>query len=431
MGLFNGIFCTMQTLIQVLLLDSVHSILHPLMNYVGWSWLFFYAYISVAVIVLLNLVTAIIVDNAIAKSRKDERQALAEKESHKKRLLDQFRSLFELIDVDGDGLLTLHEFESAFDVPEVATKLKMLDFDPESLRELFHLLDNGDGSLSLEEFFEGISNMDGSAKAKDSFKLLKVTGTIQRSLQQLANDIQEDHEQILHHTPGCMVLPRTGSLRARSLKNGDSSVVSSPKRSARAMSARSARGEDPASLLPAGGRSPPSLMPAGGYPTSPFCKHECSVGIEDAVSPALGSLRRLPRPLATASKEPLTITRECSVGSEGDESPAMKATRRKQFLGHAISEGTTLTSNEVAEQVVMCNDKVDCLARSVSELQTSVATSVSDLHASVALVLQRLDRNEPCTPRIELGNAPRYDWAESMRHGRRVPSKEMAPVQDS
>merc|ERR1719162_1838409 len=186
------------------------------MKHIGWSWLFFYSYISIVVIVLLNLVTAIIVDNAMKNSQKDEQSALAEKKADKMRLLEQFRVLFEVMDADGDGQLTWQEFENAFEVPEVATKLQMLDFEPESCRELFHLLDHGDGSLSLEEFFEGITNMDGQARAKDTFTLLKVTSTLQKSLQQLANDVQEDHEQILQHVPGCAVISRQGSLRARS-----------------------------------------------------------------------------------------------------------------------------------------------------------------------------------------------------------------------
>jgi len=376
MGLFDGIFNTMQTLIQVLLLDSVHGFLRPLMQYVGWSWLFVYAYVSMAVIVLLNLVTAVIVDNAMKNSQKDEQHALADKENDKRRLLDQFRSLFESMDADGDGQLTWPEFEGAFEVPEVATKLKMLDFEPESCRELFHLLDRGDGSLSLEEFFGGMSSMDGNATAKDSFKLLKVTRVLQQSLQQLAYDVQEDHEQLLHHTPGCTAISRLGSLRARSHQNCDASAVTSPARSrGGGMSARS-RGDPPA-----------------GSPRSPFCERECNVGHDDGLSPALGQLRRLPRPLAA-------VTRECSVGSEGDVSPAMKATRRKLLgLATAGSDGLTDSAtlarvNEVAEQVVLCNSKVDSLVDSVSDLRSGFACSVADLQASMAKVLQRLDGSQ-------------------------------------
>jgi len=51
--------------------------------------------------------------------------------------------------------------------------------------ELFTLLDTGDGALTLGEFFEGIQGMEGPAKAKDSFKLLKLVEGMGRSLQEL------------------------------------------------------------------------------------------------------------------------------------------------------------------------------------------------------------------------------------------------------
>merc|ERR1719352_2060408 len=215
MDVCDGIFSMMHTLIQVLTLDSWNGIARPMMKHIGWSWMFFYAYISVAVIVLLNLVTAIIVDNAMANSRKDEEQELAQRQVEKQRHLQEFRTLFDTMDVDGDGQLTWQEFENAFEVPEVATKLKMLDFEPDSCRELFALLDTGDGALSLVEFFDGMSKMDGMAKAKDSFKQLKLTETLHRCLQRHSDDVLEDHEELSRNTPGCVARKRVGTLRHR------------------------------------------------------------------------------------------------------------------------------------------------------------------------------------------------------------------------
>lgn len=173
-GYFDGIFSTMYTMIQVMTLDSWNGIARPLQTYIGWSWVYFYAYISIAVIVLLNLVTAIIVDNALKSSKKDEEQLLQIKDQEKKKVIDQCRQLFEMMDRDGNGELTETEFDQAFEVPEVRTKLRMLNFEQEKCKELFRLLDSGDGVLSVTEFFEGIMKMDGPATARDSFKLLKL-----------------------------------------------------------------------------------------------------------------------------------------------------------------------------------------------------------------------------------------------------------------
>merc|ERR1719201_2479651 len=178
----DGIFTMMHTLVQVLTLDSWNGIARPLMKYIWWSIFYFYAYISVGVVVLLNLVTAEIVDNAMKNSQKDAAQLLVEKQEQEKHLMEEFRALFELVDGDGNGMLTWSEFQDAFEIPEVATKLEMLDFEPQSCHELFTLLDTGDGALTLGEFFDGIQAMEGPAKSRDSFKMLKLVERMNQSL---------------------------------------------------------------------------------------------------------------------------------------------------------------------------------------------------------------------------------------------------------
>jgi len=296
--------------------------MRPMCNYVGWAWAFFYAYITIAVIVLLNLVTAVMVDNAMKNSQKEEQQLLELKEKEKAKQLEQFRSLFELMDTDGSGTLTWCEFESAFEVTEVANKLRLLDFEAKDCRELFALLDNGNGELSLEEFFEGISNMDGTAKAKDSFKLLKLADTLQRSLQQFAHDAQEDNIDLLEYRPDSAVHTRIGSLRSRARPNlTGSSLVSPPKSSS--PSPRKVSVLEPG--LPAAGIEP--SVNEGSTPTGRFV---------------------FPRPLQRS---------------------------------HSSSDaGTPLKRlNEVSSQVFACNDKVDILANSMCSLQASMALVLQKL----------------------------------------------------
>eukprot|EP00933_Yihiella_yeosuensis_P028990 TRINITY_DN22734_c3_g1_i1.p1 TRINITY_DN22734_c3_g1~~TRINITY_DN22734_c3_g1_i1.p1 ORF type:complete len:604 (-),score=106.90 TRINITY_DN22734_c3_g1_i1:254-2065(-) len=181
--ILGSVTSVMFTLVQVLTLDSWTQIVRDTMDYVPWCWVYFYGYVSVAVFVLMNLVTAIIVDNALKNSQKDENELLELKEKERFKVLEQIRGLFQLIDADGSGGLTRQEFEDAFDVPEVAGKLRMLDIQPQDLRELFHLLDSGDGVLSLEEFFDGITHMEGTAQSKDVFKILKHSEHLHRRLQ--------------------------------------------------------------------------------------------------------------------------------------------------------------------------------------------------------------------------------------------------------
>lgn len=338
----DGIFTMMHTLIQVLTLDSWNGIARPLMKYIWWSIFYFYAYISIGAVVLLNLVTAAIVDNAMKNSRKDEDQLLVEKQEQQKQLMDEFRAMFGMVDVSGDGNLTWDEFQDAFEVPEVATKLKMLDFEKSSCHELFSLLDTGDGSLSLGEFFEGIQGMEGPAKAKDSFKLLKHVERIERSLQSLVDGAASKPEKSSDmQVGGAAELPQHAHLQ--------SSWKPLPTELSRQLLA-----------------VPPAVV----QPSSP-------------------------------TMADFTIARSSADYSLGPQSsPAFTAARRKQLqlrddhsfdtvTENAISlESTSLTIDStsridhVADQVVACNRKVD-----------SIAEAMFGVQASLTLVMQRLDRN--------------------------------------
>ncbi|CAE8606447.1 unnamed protein product [Polarella glacialis] len=162
-----GLGNIMVTLIQVLTLDSHTSVLRPVMKYVPFSWIYFYAYISLAVLVLLNLVTAIIVENALTSSRVDEDRQLHAKEMAKQKELEHLKHLFYLLDVDGDGILTWDEFEHGFRDAAMSKKWMLLDFAPADCQKLFNLLDTGDGKIDAGEFFEGLAKMKGPAQSRD------------------------------------------------------------------------------------------------------------------------------------------------------------------------------------------------------------------------------------------------------------------------
>jgi len=133
----------------------------------------------------MNLVTAIIVENALKSSQKDADEVLAAKDLEKKKALKKCKRLFTQIDQDQNGELTLEEFTNAFKDPALKKQLEVLDIHEEDAKDVFKVMDTGDGVLELEEFFEGITRMQGPAQAKDMFRVLQIT-------QKLANDIKVD-----------------------------------------------------------------------------------------------------------------------------------------------------------------------------------------------------------------------------------------------
>jgi len=182
LSVLGGLDRMMFTLLQVLLGDSFHAYIRAVLVYVPFSWMFFYAYIAIATLVLMNLVTAIIVENAAETSRNDHEQQITEKKIKQKRQIKELKHLFTLMDADGSGTLCWEEFQDSFQDVEMTKMWMLLDFAPFECRELFKLLDDGDGEIETNEFFEGLSRMKGPAQSKDVFRLQKTLFKLQLTL---------------------------------------------------------------------------------------------------------------------------------------------------------------------------------------------------------------------------------------------------------
>lgn len=183
MPLLGGLDNLMYTLIQILTLDSFHDFMRDILRYVPWSWVYWYSYMAFAVFVLMNLVTAIIVENAMASSQSDHEHALQEKAMKRKRDLTELRNLFLLMDADGSGTLSWDEFQQSFADPVMKKKWMLLDFQAEEGQELFKLLDDGDGEIETAEFFDGLTRMKGPAQAKDVYRLQKSIAKLREELE--------------------------------------------------------------------------------------------------------------------------------------------------------------------------------------------------------------------------------------------------------
>jgi len=198
-----GLDRMMYTLVQVVLGDSFHAFMREILFYVTWSWIYFYAYIALACLVLMNLVTAIIVENAMETSRNDHEQQVQEKKAKQSREVSELRHLFTLMDADGSGTLCWDEFKGSFLDPEMSKKWMLLDFQPEDCKELFRLLDDGDGEIETNEFFEGLTRMKGPAQSKDVYRLQKAVWKIQTYLE----------ETMDQHSPSGSPVYRSSSAR--------------------------------------------------------------------------------------------------------------------------------------------------------------------------------------------------------------------------
>ncbi|CAE7040125.1 Catsper1 [Symbiodinium sp. KB8] len=155
---FGSLTMTMLTLAQFVTLDSIAAIYRPLVYLKPVLVIYFSGIILVLSISLMNLVTAVLVEGALENAQHDrelKRHVLQEK---LRRAAPKLSSMFESLDVNQDGTVSLEEFmhmsvdvfpQELFDNSSVS-----------SLQEVFEILDiSGKGFLSQSEFVEGLLNM--------------------------------------------------------------------------------------------------------------------------------------------------------------------------------------------------------------------------------------------------------------------------------
>jgi len=172
--LFGDLFKSMFTMFQLMTLDTwSDTIAWPVMETQFHYSIFFVVFIGLGVFVFWNLITAVIVENAFSIAKEDSAHQAKEAEMDKKRELKELANLFLEIDKDGSGELTTEEFFGAMRNKKVQQMIALLELKPSELEDVWNILDDGDGLLTIKEFTNGIRRMKGEAKAKDVIDCIK------------------------------------------------------------------------------------------------------------------------------------------------------------------------------------------------------------------------------------------------------------------
>eukprot|EP00928_Gymnodinium_smaydae_P015158 TRINITY_DN15556_c0_g1_i2.p1 TRINITY_DN15556_c0_g1~~TRINITY_DN15556_c0_g1_i2.p1 ORF type:complete len:557 (-),score=74.73 TRINITY_DN15556_c0_g1_i2:348-1988(-) len=140
-------------------------------NVSEWFSLVFLFYRCVIGFAVLNVVNAVFVQQSMKVAAADEEHAFKQRSKDHRTYTELIKRLFEHLDVSGDGEITLDEFEELCQVPKLQFWLSRLDLEYHDLLGLFQLLDDGDGSISLDEFTRGIFRLKGHAKSIDVWRM--------------------------------------------------------------------------------------------------------------------------------------------------------------------------------------------------------------------------------------------------------------------
>lgn len=134
-------------------------------------WVFFVSFSAVMDLLMMNLITATIVESSIGRSQNEERErqeVAANKRATKQ--LEELTDLFGMMDDNGDGTLAWCEFKAGMRNTEIKARWKGLNITPDEAKSCFVMLDReGRGEVPIDDFFEGLKRMQGQAQAQDLF----------------------------------------------------------------------------------------------------------------------------------------------------------------------------------------------------------------------------------------------------------------------
>lgn len=194
---FADLPLTMLTLLQFVCMDGAALIYKPLIK-LDWKLaIYFISIILIISIVLMNLVTAVLVNSALEQTNQDKEAIKAYREKERQNLVERLTQIFKRLDTDGSGYLTREEI------------MKISEEDKQIFHEtlafgnpiiVFDALDADDsGYVSVQEFCDGIWNVAISNSPIEIKRMEKQVDHIRKQLIALNLRLQ-DSRQWKHNT---------------------------------------------------------------------------------------------------------------------------------------------------------------------------------------------------------------------------------------
>jgi len=187
---FGSLYSTLLTLSAFVTLDSIASIYSPLITQkpsLGFYFFFIILFVSVA---LMNLVTAVLVEGALANASADKELEKIDLRERLKSQMPRLVEIFSEIDKDGSGTLTMEEM-SLVPVDIIPEEL-LAKSNVGSMHDVFDVLDvDGGGELTREEFVDGLLNMFLHEVPFESVQMLRMMRSIDSKLLALGEEVRQ------------------------------------------------------------------------------------------------------------------------------------------------------------------------------------------------------------------------------------------------
>eukprot|EP00929_Paragymnodinium_shiwhaense_P112534 TRINITY_DN80791_c0_g1_i1.p1 TRINITY_DN80791_c0_g1~~TRINITY_DN80791_c0_g1_i1.p1 ORF type:complete len:753 (-),score=147.97 TRINITY_DN80791_c0_g1_i1:396-2654(-) len=154
--------------------------------------LVFLAFVTLTVFALVNVIMAVFVENAMQRSQNDREFLVQQELETKLEFVAQMQRLFEELDTNRSGTLTLDEFAAKMNDENVLSYLGSLGLDIDQVQQVLGLLDRDqNGELDMEEFITGCLRLRGSAKSLDMAILQYNTEYILQTVTDLVKIVED------------------------------------------------------------------------------------------------------------------------------------------------------------------------------------------------------------------------------------------------
>lgn len=129
--------------------------------------LFFVIYITTVAFGIIRVITAVFLRDTLDAAASDAEEQVAAELKKRKEYAGKLEEIFAAIDSEGNGVLTEGQLIAALEYPKIRAYLQTLELDVFESKALFHILDDGDGTVTLKEFIDGLLRCKGQARAID------------------------------------------------------------------------------------------------------------------------------------------------------------------------------------------------------------------------------------------------------------------------
>lgn len=175
---FSDLLVTMLTLARLTTFDSASELYLPLARERPWTLLYFVSFMLISGVALMNLITALIVNNALEQAANNQTSKAIERCKAFRKSIPKFRAMFNAVDTDGSGSVDRAEFQKSFDMyPALADELTEV-IGVDNPMDIFDILDpNNDGCITIDEFCTSVSKQAAVKQPMQTVRMVSLAQT--------------------------------------------------------------------------------------------------------------------------------------------------------------------------------------------------------------------------------------------------------------